>query len=190
MPPPPPGGSPPPGGAPPPPGFGAGGQPPPSGGGNGPLIAGLVIAVLAIVGVAVFFLTRDDGPSTGPADTSVVVTVTTTATTGPSATTGTTADTDAPTTTSSADTTEAPDTTDEPDPTVSDDIPPPQDEPDGLGDDPALDELAQDCHAGEMQACDDLFFQSPSDSEYEVYGDTCAGRQPENGGLCTVAFPG
>ena len=178
-------------GAPPPPGFGAGGQPPPSGGGNGPLIAGLVIAVLAIVGVAVFFLTRDDGPSTGPADTSVVVTVTTTATTGTSATTATTVDTVAPTTpASSADTTEAPETTDEPDPTVSDDIPPPQDEPDGLGDDPALDELAQDCHAGEMQACDDLFFQSPSDSEYEVYGDTCAGRQPENGGLCTVAFPG
>ncbi|MBB3676487.1 hypothetical protein [Modestobacter versicolor] len=50
-------------------------------------------------------------------------------------------------------------------------------EPTGLGDDPALDRLAQECHDGLMSACDDLFVDSPLDSDYEAYGDTCAGRR-------------
>jgi len=134
------------------------------------LIAGLVVAVLAIVGVVVFFLTREDGSSAQPDDTRVEETV------------------DA--TEPSVETTDDPDPTDGPDPSSSGDIPPPADEPDGLGDDEVLDELAQDCYDGDMQACDDLFSESPLDSEYETYGDTCAGRQPENSGYCTVAFPG
>jgi hypothetical protein len=48
----------------------------------------------------------------------------------------------------------------------------------GLGDDAALDRLAQECHDGDMSACDDLFDDSDLDSAYEEYGDTCAGRRP------------
>lgn len=60
---------------------------------------------------------------------------------------------------------------------------------DRLGDDPTLDALAVDCYDGDMQACDDLFMTSPSDSEYETYGDTCAGRQPAGGPrYCVDAF--
>jgi hypothetical protein len=47
----------------------------------------------------------------------------------------------------------------------------------GLGDDPELDRLAQECHDGDMSACDDLFNRSDLDSAYEEYGDTCAGRR-------------
>jgi hypothetical protein len=36
-----------------------------------------------------------------------------------------------------------------------------------------------------MEACDQLFLESDADSAYERYGDTCAGRQPENSGFCT-----
>ena len=42
-----------------------------------------------------------------------------------------------------------------------------------------------------MQACDDLYDESDAgDSTYERYGDTCAGRQPENTRrLLRDAFP-
>ena len=49
--------------------------------------------------------------------------------------------------------------------------------PDDLGDDPDLDSLAQSCFDGDLVACDQLYLQSPADSAYETYGDTCAGRQ-------------
>jgi hypothetical protein len=65
--------------------------------------------------------------------------------------------------------------------------------PDDLGDDPALDELAQECYDGDMQACDDLYAQSEADSLYELYGGTCAGRQDvsvSDTEFCTDAFPG
>jgi len=62
--------------------------------------------------------------------------------------------------------------------------------PDGLGDDPVLDVLAQACYRGDMQSCDDLFDESEAGSEYEAYGDTCAGRQPTGTlVLCTDTFP-
>lgn len=61
-------------------------------------------------------------------------------------------------------------------------------QPTGLGDDPAMDELAQECFDGDMQSCDDLFMQSDSGSTYEDYGDTCAGRQSSGGGFCTLVF--
>ncbi|SDF25075.1 hypothetical protein SAMN05660662_1549 [Blastococcus aurantiacus] len=51
-------------------------------------------------------------------------------------------------------------------------------EPEGLGDDPEFDEYAEQCYDGDMEACDDLYRQSPPESAYELYGGTCAGRQP------------
>ena len=57
-------------------------------------------------------------------------------------------------------------------------VPPAAQEPTGLGSDPVMDEYAQQCYAGDMEACDDLFRESPIDSAYESYGGTCAGRQP------------
>jgi hypothetical protein len=69
-------------------------------------------------------------------------------------------------------------------------IPESTEPPDGLGDDAALDELAQDCYEGSMQACDDLYDQAERGSDYERYGDTCAGRQPEGTQqYCTASFP-
>jgi hypothetical protein len=43
-----------------------------------------------------------------------------------------------------------------------------------------------------MEACDILFRESESDSPYELYGGTCAGRQPIAAAttvFCTDAFP-
>lgn len=62
--------------------------------------------------------------------------------------------------------------------------------PEGLGDDPDLDLLAEACYEGAMAACDELYEASPLRSEYERYGDTCAGRQPEHTQqYCTFSFP-
>jgi hypothetical protein len=70
-------------------------------------------------------------------------------------------------------------------------VPPAEDEPDGLGSDAELDELAEECFDGEMQSCDDLYTRSPRDSDYEEYGDTCAGRQPPNTRrYCSDVFTG
>jgi hypothetical protein len=78
-----------------------------------------------------------------------------------------------------------------PDFTLPDLIPPPTEQPDGLGTDPELDELAEECYDGEMRSCDDLYQRSPTDSAYETYGDTCAGRQPEHTRrYCTDVFGG
>ena len=69
-------------------------------------------------------------------------------------------------------------------------IPESTEQPDGLGDDATLDALAEDCFAGGMEACDDLYRDAEFESAYETYGDTCAGRQPEGtGDLCSVVFP-
>ena len=59
--------------------------------------------------------------------------------------------------------------------------------PENLGTDPALDALASDCYIGDMAACDELYDSSEQGSDYQIYGDTCAGRQPQNTGLlCTT----
>jgi hypothetical protein len=71
-------------------------------------------------------------------------------------------------------------------------IPPASAPPEGLGDDPVLDQLAQSCYDGDMAACDTLYAQSESDSLYELYGGTCAGRQDVDDldtVFCTRAFP-
>jgi hypothetical protein len=67
---------------------------------------------------------------------------------------------------------------------------PPGTPPEGLGDDPELDALAQDCFEGIMQACDDLYLRSDIDSAYETYGETCGGRvsEDEEVGLCVFTF--
>ncbi len=53
------------------------------------------------------------------------------------------------------------------------------------GDDPTLDGLWDSCEAGDGQACDDLFLQSPSGSEYEDFGDTCGNRYEAGTVLCS-----
>lgn len=55
--------------------------------------------------------------------------------------------------------------------------------PASLGDDATFDVLAERCFDGVGTACDELFAQSDSGSEYEAYGDSCAGRIPEDTGL-------
>ena len=65
-------------------------------------------------------------------------------------------------------------------------------EPEGLGDDAEFDEYAEDCFDGDMEACDDLYRESPRSSAYELYGGTCAGRQPNADAskvFCVDAFP-
>ncbi|RZU34559.1 hypothetical protein [Blastococcus saxobsidens] len=52
-------------------------------------------------------------------------------------------------------------------------------EPEDLGPDPALDGYAQSCFEGELQACDDLMYESPPLSAYEEYASTCGGRVKE-----------
>ena len=72
----------------------------------------------------------------------------------------------------------------------SSDLPAPSVEPDGLGADSSLDELAESCYDGDMRACDSLYDRSDAGSDYETYGDTCAGRQPSGTLIyCTESFP-
>jgi hypothetical protein len=51
--------------------------------------------------------------------------------------------------------------------------------PEDLGPDPVLDDYAQQCFEGALQACDDLLYESAPMSEYETYGATCGGRVKE-----------
>lgn len=85
------------------------------------------------------------------------------------------------------------DTVDSTDTTVADDngdIPPGQDPRNILGDDEALNELANQCFEGDMEACDDLFAQTPVDSDLEAYSQTCGGRIEEVDGSpdCAARF--
>ncbi len=48
--------------------------------------------------------------------------------------------------------------------------------PGELGPDPVLDGYAQRCFDGDLQACDDLFTESPPLSDYEEYASSCGGR--------------
>ena len=48
--------------------------------------------------------------------------------------------------------------------------------------------LAQGCFAGDMQACDDLFQQTPADSIDEDYGLACGGRVPARDSTCVQIF--
>jgi hypothetical protein len=53
------------------------------------------------------------------------------------------------------------------------------------GDDATLDQLWDSCEAGDGQACDDLYFQSPPGSQYEQFGDTCGNRFEAGTVVCT-----
>lgn len=71
--------------------------------------------------------------------------------------------------------------------TVAPEDVPAAESPDGLGDDPGLDRLAEQCAARQFASCDTLFFTSPPDSDYEAYGDSCGGRN-EPGPLCVDLY--
>jgi hypothetical protein len=53
------------------------------------------------------------------------------------------------------------------------------------GDDAALDQLWDQCEAGDMLACDDLYRGSIFGSEYEEFGKTC-GFRTTGEGLCGI----
>jgi hypothetical protein len=170
------------------------GQPPPWGAPGGPggappkgnkntLIALIVagVVVLAAVGVALYLVF---GRNADPGPVASDSTATTSATTAES--------TAAETTTSSS---EESSPTEEPagteGSTVGGPLPDPTVPPVGLGDDPTLDALAQGCFIGDMQSCDDLYDDSEAGSDYETYGDSCAGRQGTGTFVyCTEKFGG
>lgn len=54
------------------------------------------------------------------------------------------------------------------------------DGPCDYGDDAELDALWDDCAAGNGEACDNLFLDSPSGSRYEEFGDSCGDRGVED----------
>jgi hypothetical protein len=133
------------------------------------MVAGVV--VLAAVGIALWLLLGDSGDTNTAADSS------TTAGTSSAEESGSSSSRPSSSSGSSA-------------PTGGGAIPPPTLEPEGLGDDPLMDQYAQSCYDGDMAACDTLFKDSELGSDYEAYGDTCAGRQPLSTDVfCTRAFP-
>jgi hypothetical protein len=153
-----------------------GGQPPK---GSRTTLIALVVAgvvVLAAVGVGLWLVLGNSDGGTSAADSSTSAS--------------------SPAGTSSSERTTASDPrSSSPDsslPTSEAGIPPAPVPPEGLGDDPVMDQYARDCYDGDMQACDDLFRESEADSDYELYGGTCAGRQPvedANTVFCVDAFP-
>ncbi len=58
------------------------------------------------------------------------------------------------------------------------------------GDDPDLDSLEDDCLAGDMGACDALYFAASSGSAYEEFGGTCGNLVASQNGFCTEAAGG
>jgi hypothetical protein len=50
------------------------------------------------------------------------------------------------------------------------------DEAMSYGDDPELDLLWDQCEAGQMSSCSDLYYGSPWGSDYEEFGETCGQR--------------
>ncbi|CAN5730433.1 hypothetical protein BH24ACT3_BH24ACT3_07650 [soil metagenome] len=60
--------------------------------------------------------------------------------------------------------------------------------PGRLGDDPELDELAQECFRGDLASCDRLYLSTDIGSDYEAYGSTCGGRNEEVDGGCVDRY--
>ncbi|MDO5495014.1 MAG: hypothetical protein Q4G64_04815 [bacterium] len=54
------------------------------------------------------------------------------------------------------------------------------------GSDRHLDELWDECEAGDMEACNDLYWSSPVSSEYEDFGSTCGATESPMYGRCMV----
>jgi hypothetical protein len=67
-----------------------------------------------------------------------------------------------------------------------DDEPEIDDEPFDYGDDEELDLLYEECEAGDMVACDDLYYDSPPRSAYEDFGSTCGERGGHLFGECAA----
>jgi hypothetical protein len=59
---------------------------------------------------------------------------------------------------------------------------------DDLGDDATSQPLAVACTAGDMVACDELYFAAPDGSAYEAHGDSCGGRTAADG-YCVELYP-
>ena len=55
-------------------------------------------------------------------------------------------------------------------------------EADAYGDDPELDAMWDGCAAGDMDACDDLFWSSGVGTQYEAFATTCGERRPTDQG--------
>lgn len=57
---------------------------------------------------------------------------------------------------------------------------------DAYGDNPELDALWDACATGDGESCDNLFFSSMIDSDYETFGATCGDRfeDARNAGVC------
>lgn len=60
-----------------------------------------------------------------------------------------------------------------------------EDGPQERGDDPRLDAIWDDCDAGDMRACDLLFFHAPTGSAYEEQAETCGGTDPDVSTFCS-----
>lgn len=58
--------------------------------------------------------------------------------------------------------------------------------PQTYGDDSGLDGLWDECEAGDLQACDDLYFSAGWGSEYEEFGGTCGERSDPAYGMCDI----
>jgi hypothetical protein len=56
--------------------------------------------------------------------------------------------------------------------------------------DAQFDDLADECFQGDMDACDELYQETPVGSDYEAYGDTCGARIDQSFGYyCTDLLP-
>jgi hypothetical protein len=59
----------------------------------------------------------------------------------------------------------------------------------GYGDDPYFDQLWASCDAGDMGACDELFWGSPPGSEYEAFASYCGNWSADQiGGYCAATL--
>ncbi len=56
-------------------------------------------------------------------------------------------------------------------------------------DDPAFRPEADACFAGDLGACDELYWSTPADSPEEAYGLSCGGRLPDNYAECADLVP-
>lgn len=56
------------------------------------------------------------------------------------------------------------------------------------GDDPYFDSLQDECSFGTMVSCDELFFVTPMQSDYEWWGATCGGIAEWASGMCVERF--
>lgn len=65
-------------------------------------------------------------------------------------------------------------------------------EPFTYGDDPAFDALWDTCSVGDVDACDDLYFESPFGSAYESFGENCRllGERGEDCGIVAELLDG